>query len=330
MRKSGLLALCVTAVAGLISSSLQAQSPSGSWPSRPITIVLPYVAASSLDNETRLYTPKLSESLGRPVVTDYKPGAGSSIGTIYVAKAAPDGYTLLGVTPGFTVYPAFFAADKLPYDPVKDFAPVSQATKRGTLLMAHPSLGVKTLADYIAYAKAHPEAINFGTSGSGGILHIVGAWLHSATNTKVTFIHYKGSAPAYVDLLAGRITASPTIMFIGIPLVKSGKVVAIANMGADRSKYMPDLRTVAEQGYPDFDYTSWSGYLAPARTPAAIVERLSAEFAKAVKAPELVKRMDAEGAEMVGNTPAQFAKTIATEAVRWRKVVQENGIKLEE
>ena len=196
--------------------------------------------------------------------------------------------------------------------------------------MAHPGLGVKNFAEYIAYAKAHPEGINFGTSGGGGILHIVGAWLHSATNTKVTFVHYKGSAPAYVDLLAGRLQASPTIMFIGIPLVKSGKVVAIANMGGERSKYMPDLRTIAEQGYPDFDYTSWSGYLAPARTPAAIVERLSAEFARAVKVPELVKRMDAEGAEMVGNTPVQFSRTVAIETVRWRKVVQENGIKLEE
>ena len=329
MARFGKSLLCAGVLLAIGSASAWAQG-AAAWPTRPITIVLPFVAGSSLDNETRLYTPRLSESLGRPVVTDYKPGAGASIGTIFVAKAAPDGYTLLGVTPGFTVYPAFFPADKLPYDPVTEFAPVSQATKRGTLLMAHPSLGVKTFPEYVAYARANPGAINFGTSGGGGILHIVGAWLHSATNTKATFIHYKGSAPAYADMLAGRITASPTIMFIGIPMVKSGKVVAIANMGGERSKYMPDLMTIAEQGHPEFDYTSWSGYLAPARTPSAIVERLSVEFARAVKVPELVKRMDAEGAEMVGNTPAQFARTVATETARWRKVVQENGIKLEE
>lgn len=330
MKPCTLLMSCSAVVAALLYGSGLAQAQTAGYPTKPITIVLPFAAGSSADIEARLYAPRLTEALGKPILVDYKPGAGASIGTIFVAKSAPDGYTLLGVTPGFTVYPAFFPADKLPYDPVRDFAPLSQVTRRGTLMLVHPSLGVKTLAEYTAYARANPGAINFGTSGGGGILHIAGAWLHSATNTKVTFIHYKGSGPVYVDMLAGRITAAPTVVFIGLPLIKSGKVIAIASMGQERTKYLPDLRTLAEQGLPDFDYTSWSGYLAPARTPDAIVERLGAEFAKIARAPDLVKRMETDGAEMVGSTPEQFRKTIATETVRWRKVVQENNIKLEE
>ena len=328
MRKFRLLRQCAAVVASIGASSVWAQT--AAYPARPVTIIVPFVAGSIADVETRLYAPKLSDGLGKPVLVDYKPGAGSSIGTVYVAKAAPDGYTLLYGSPAFSVYPAFFPADKLPYDPVRDFAAVTQITRRGTLLLVHPSLGVKTFPEYLAHARANPEAINFGTSGGGGILHIVGAWLHSSTNTKVTFIHYKGSGPMFVDLVAGRVTATPTVFFVGLPYVKSGKLLALANMGLERSKYMPDLKTLDEQGLPGFDYSSWSGYFTPARTPEAIVERLSAEFAKVAKAPDLIKRMDTEGAELVGSTPEQFRKVIATEAARWRKVVQDNGIKLEE
>src|SRR5262249_34316292 len=155
------------------------------------------------DIETRLYLPRLTEGLGQPVLIDYKPGAGASLGTIYVAKAVPDGHTILAVTPGYTVYPAFFALDKLPYDPVKDLAPVSLTNRRGAFLVVSAQSGFKTFPEYLAYAKANPEKLNYGTSGSGGILHIVGAWLHSATNTKVTFIHYKGAGPMYTDMIGG-------------------------------------------------------------------------------------------------------------------------------
>jgi len=323
------LAQCTLTITTLICTG-SAWAQGATYPAKPVTLIVPFVAGSIADVETRLYAPRLTEGLGKPVLIDYKPGAGSSIGTIYVAKSAADGYTLVYASPAFSVYPAFFAADKLPYDPVRDFAAVTQITRRGTLLLAHPSLGVKTFPEYLAYAKANPEAINFGTSGGGGILHIVGAWLHSSTNTKVTFIHYKGSGPMFVDLVAGRVTVTPTVFFVGLPYVKSGKLLAIANMGLERSKYLPDLKTMDEQGLPGFDYSSWSGYFAPARTPDAIVERISAEFAKIAKAPDLIKRMDTEGAELVGSTPEQFRKIIATEAARWRKVVQENGIKLEE
>ena len=322
--------VAATAILFLMSSPGLAQSSTSGFPNKPVTIVLPFTTGASADIETRLYQPRLMEGLGQPVIVDYKPGAGSSIGTIYVAKAAPDGYTILYGSTGFTVYQAFFAENKLPYDTVKDFAPLSMITKRSTMLLVHPSLPVRTFPDYIAYAKSNPEKINFGTSGGGGLLHMAGAWLHSATNTRVTFIHYKGAGPMYTDLLAGRVVAGPATMFVGLPYVKSGKLIPIANMSAERSKYRPDQRTLIENGVAGYDYTSWSGYLAPARTPEGIVNRWSSEFAKIARSPDLMKRMDNEGAELVGSTPEQFRQVIVNESMRWRKVVQDNNIKLEE
>ena len=280
--------------------------------------------------QTRLYSPKLTEALGQPILVDYKAGAGGAIGTVYVAKSAPDGYTLVSVSTSFGVLPAFSPLDKVPYDPVKDFAPVSLMIRNSSMLLVSPSAPFNTFPEYLAYARANPGKINFGTTGSGGIYHIVGAWLHSLSKTEVTFVHYKGSGPMYTDMIAGRVQAAPAITFIGMPLVKSGKLKAIANLGTDRAGAMPDLKTVAEQGVPGFEYPSWSGYLAPAKTPPAIVNRLSAEFAKVAKSPDLVKKFESEYTVLVGSTPEEFAKTISTEYVRWRKVVEENNIKLEE
>ena len=330
MQKSRLLMLIAGVGAALCQCAVWAQSPAATFPNKPVTIVLPYTTGASTDIETRLYMPRLMENLGQPVLIDYRPGAGSSLGTIYVSKAAPDGYTILSVTPGFSVYPAFFPLDKLPYDPIKDFAPISLVNKRTAIMLVHPSLGVKTFPEYLAYAKANPDKINFGTSGGGGIFHIVGAWLHSATNTRVTFIHYKGAGPMYVDFLAGRVNAAPGIPFVVAPYIKSGKLLPIAAMTAERSKYMPDLRTLVEYGVTDYNYVSWSGLLAPARTPEAIVNRWSAAFAFVARAPEVIKKMEVDSAEMVGTTPEQFRQSLAVEVARWRRVVQENNIRLED
>jgi len=330
MDKSRMLMWIAGLGAALCHSAGWAQSSAANFPNKPVTIVLPYTTGASTDIETRLYMPRLMENLGQPVLIDYRPGAGSSLGTIYVSKAAPDGYTILSVTPGFSVYPAFFPLDKLPYDPIKEFAPISLVNKRSAMLLVHPSLGVKTFPEYLAYARAHPGDINFGTSGGGGIFHIVGAWLHSATNTKATFIHYKGAGPMNTDLIAGRVHVAPGLPFVVAPYVKAGKVLPIAAMTAERSKYMPDLKTLAEYGVTDYNYVSWSGVLAPARTPEAIVNRWSAAFAFVAKAPEVIKKMESDSAEMVGATPEQFRQSLAVEVARWRRVVQENNIKLEE
>ena len=332
MRFTRVLMPIAAALAALMSGPLQAQSTVGAaaFPNRPVTIILPFTAGASTDIETRLYQPRLMEFLKHPVLIDYKPGAGSSLGTIYVAKSAPDGYTILAITPGFTVYPAFFPLDKLPYDPVKDFAPISLVNKRSAMLVVNAAFPARNFKEYVAYAKANPGKINFGTSGGGGIFHIAGAWLHSATNTQATFVHYKGAGPMNTDLVAGRIDAAPGLPFVVAPHVKSGKIVAIANLSAGRSKFMPDLVPVSEQGLPDYDYASWSGYLAPARTPTAIVNQWNAAFAYVAKGPDVIARMERDSAEMVGSAPEVLAKQISTEYTRYRKVIAENDIKLEE
>ena len=312
----------------LMSAPVQAQG-AANFPSKPVTIVLPFTPGASTDIETRLYQPRLMEFLKQPMLIDYRPGAGASLGTIYVAKSAPDGYTILAITSGFTVYPAFFPVDKLPYDPSKDFAPLSLINRRTAMLLVHPSLGVKNYQEYIAYAKANPGKINFGTSGAGGIFHIAGAWLHSATNTQVTFVHYKGAGPMNTDLMAGRVDVIAGLPFVVAPMIKAGKAIPIASLTATRSRHMPDLVPVAEMGVPDYDYSSYSGYVAPARTPPAVVARWNAAFVFVAKAPEVIQRMAADSADMVGSTSEALAKQIVNEYGRWRKVVAENNIQME-
>ncbi len=261
----------------------------------------------------------------KPFVLDFKPGAGATLGTNYVARATPDGHTLLITTASYTIAAATYK--ELPYDPLKDLAPVSLTLKRPTLLMVHPSLPINNYADYMAYVKANPGKINFGTSGAGGSYHIVGAWLHGVTGTSVTFVHYKGAGPALVDQIAGRVHVTPTSLFNALPLIKSGKVRPVVLVSGERSAIMPDLRTVAEQGVPGFDYSAWEGIFAPAATPMPIVNKLAGEFGKIAKMPDVLERFKSDGTLMVGSSAADFRKHVATEIARWKKVVSDHDIK---
>ena len=320
---------CTVALAALLSMNMAgAQSPADGFPSKPVTIVIPFAPGATGDSEARLYSQKLTESTGKAFVHDFKPGAGSTVGTSYVARSAPDGYTLLGASQGFAITPAFY--EKPAYDPVRDFAPIALMSKRPTMLLVHPSLPVTTLQEYLAYAKANPGKINFATTGAGGAYHIAGAWLHGLTNTQVTFVHYKGGGPLYIDLVAGRVSAAPGTFLMGLQFVKSGKLRPIANLGLERSPALPDLKTATEQGLPGYEYPSWSGYLAPAKTPSAIIEKLNAEFVKAGHAPDVRQKLEEQGAVPVASSSEYFRQTIATEVTRWRKVVQDNNLKMEE
>lgn len=310
-----------------LASAAQAQQ----FPTKPITVVIPGTAGSSPDIQARLYGAEMGKTLGQPVITDIRPGAGGGIGTTYAARAVPDGHTLLSVATTFAVLPAFSPLDKVPYDPVKDFAPLSMMVRNSSMLLVRPDAPFKTFPEYLAYARANPGKINFGTTGSGGIYHIVGAFLHSQARAPVTFVHYKGSGQMFTDMIAGRVDAAPAITFIGLPFVKSGKLRAIANLGKDGSgSALPDLKTAAEMGVPGFDYPSWSGWLAPGKTPPAVVKRLSGELQRIARIPEIAKKFEAEYSTMVGSTSEEFARTIAVEYARWRKVVEENNIKLEQ
>lgn len=294
------------------------------FPSRTVTLVSPYPPGGGADGDGRVWSQKLTEIWGKPVVVDYKAGGGSTIGTNYVVKAPPDGHTLLLITAGFTVT-AVMHPD-LPYDPVKDLAPVSLTHKRAALFVAHPSMPFKTFPEFVAHAKANPEKLNFGTTGAGSIYHLLGAWLNNSAGIKTTLVHYKGSGPMLVDIVAGRTQVAPTTFLTGWPFVASGKLRALATISMERSHIAPDLKTVAEQGIADFDYSSWGGILAPAGVPAPILDKISGQFAAFAKDPATIEQYKKTGAILVGNSPAEFRKYIVTEITRWGRLMKENGI----
>ena len=325
--KSGMkaFALLALACANLVGSESAWAQPA--WPVRPVTVISPYVAGGSTDKDGRLWSQRMSEVLGRPFLMDFKPGAGSTIGTAYVARATPDGYTLLWITSGYSITAATYR--NLPYDPLKDLQGVTMTLKRPTVLMVHPALPVSNYEEYVAYARANPEKINFGTSGAGGLYHLMGTWLHSETKTRVTYIHYKGAGPLFLDLVAGRVHASPASLFNALPYVKAGKTKAVVILSRERSPFFPGMKTVAEQGIPDYEYAAWGGVLAPAGVPAAVLTRLSAESAKYAKDAAILAQFAADGTVLVGSTPAEFNKVLVSEVTRWRRLVNEFGIQPE-
>ena len=304
------------------------QSAVEAWPSRPVQVVAPFGPGGSTEFEGRLYTQKLTEYTGQPFLLDFRPGAGSTIGIAYVAKAAPDGYTVMINTAALTITPAIYK--NLPYDPVKDIAPVTLISKRPSVLVVHPSLPVRTPAEYIAYARAHPGELNYGTTGVGGSPHMAGAWLHSLTNTKVTFVHYKGTGTLMPDLLAGRTQATTNTFVSVLPQIKSGKLRAIGVTTAQRSQLMPDLPALAELGAAGYDYSSWLGFVTTAGTPPVIINKLRGELVKVAAAPDINKKLADEGVTMVANTPEEFRQFMAAEMIRWQKLVQETGMKAED
>jgi len=314
----------ITAVFALLPGIALAQA---AFPSKALTVVVPLAAGGPIDAETRLYTTKLAENTKWQVLVDNRGGAAGTIAMGMVLKAPADGHTLLVQSTGYTMIPALYS--DLPFDPIRDFAPVSLMSTRSNMLVVTSSLPAKTVAEYIAFAKANPGKINFGDTGAGGAVHLPGAWLHSITGTQATFVHYKGTGPLLPDLVAGRIHATNAFPVIASALVKAGKLRALGVTGGKRLRLLPDIPAIAET-VPGCEYSSWTGLFAAARTPAAIVNRLSAEFVKVAKDPEIVRRLDEEYAVAEGNTPEQFRQYLAPQFDRWRKLVQETGIKLEE
>lgn len=301
------------------------------YPNKPVTIIHPYPPGGSTDPEARLYAARLQENLGVPFLVDARPGGGTTIGTAIVAKAAPDGYTLLSIGSSYTIAPLAYPA--LPYDPVKDIAPIALMSRRSSFIVVPSSLPVKNLAEFVAYTKANPGKVNAGTSGAGGVTHLSIEWmLHGAGIKKdVTVVTYKGGGPMFIDLMAGRLQVALGSVLATLPQIKAGKLRAIASSGATRNPAMPDLPTVAEQGVPGYDYAFWMGMGAPGATPPAIINRLSAELIKVARDPSVGQKLSEEGSmEMIGSTPDAFRKHIVSEIARWKKVVADTNFKLEE
>ncbi len=315
------------AAALLCSGGALAQAAADAYPSRPVTIIIPFAAGGSTEFEFRPYAQKLSEFLGRQFVMDYKGGAGSLVGTAYVAKAAPDGYTLLGASGSFAVLPSLHA--NLGYDPYKDLAAVSLMSKKSSLLVIHPGLPANTVKEFVAYAKANPGKINHSTSGAGGSPHLRALYLYSLIGIEPTFVHYKGTGPMTVDLVSGRVNVAITLPTLIIPQLKTGKVRVLGTTGPQRIRLLPDVPAVSES-LPGFEFSGWGAMYAPGGTPSAIVNKLSAELARVAKVPEIVQRFGDEGWIMIGSTPEELRQWTQAEIEFTRRLVKETGIKIEQ
>jgi tripartite-type tricarboxylate transporter receptor subunit TctC len=299
------------------------------YPNKPIRWLIPFSAGGPTDVLARAIAPKLSEALGVPVIVENKLGAGGSLAMDAVAKAAPDGYTIgMGHTGTQSINPHIYA--KLPYDSLKDFAPITPVVSYVNVLVVNPNVPVKTVGELVAYAKANPEKVSFASGGTGATNHLSGELLKAVTGAPMLHVPYKGSAPALVDVIAGNATCMFDILVTSLPQIRAGKVRALAVTSAKRSHYAPDIPTMREsgvEGYEEAGSDLWFGVFAPAGTPKPIVDRLNAELVKALKTPEVVERIRVQAYEIWTLTPEEFAAFLRVEYAKWGKIVKLAGAK---
>jgi tripartite-type tricarboxylate transporter receptor subunit TctC len=295
------------------------------WPARPIQLVVPYAAGGPLDLSARLVAAKLQESLGQPVVVENRVGAGGNIGADHVAKSAPDGHTLvIGAIATHAINPALFP--KLPYDPIRDFRHVALLIQVPNVLVVNNDLPVKTTRELIAYAKANPGKLDFGSGSTGSTGHLAGELFKQLTGTYMVHIPYKGSAPATADLLAGRVHLMFDNLAGALPNIRAGRVRALAVTTTVRSSFLKDTPTLDEAGLKGFDLTTWWGVMAPGKTPDAVVERLAAEIAKAMQLPDMRERFAAMGSDgPTVRTPAAFTAFVQKELKTYADLVKRSG-----
>lgn len=299
---------------------------SQAWPAKPVKIIVAFPPGQATDQAARTIAQKLSETLGQQFYVENKPGAASIIGSEAAAKSPNDGYTLfMGSSGSLAVNPGMYA--KLPYDPIKDFTPISLALKVPFFVVVNPSVPAGSIKELVAYLKANPGKINFGTAGNGAANHLSTELFKSVTGVSIVHVPYKGSPPAVTDLLAGQISmmfeTGPLIM----PHMKTGRLKVLAVASAKRSLAAPELVTVAESGYPGFETVGWAGLLAPSGTPKEIVARLNAEVVKILSQTEVTGRFVALGAELVSSSADDFGAYIKSETAKWGKVIKDSGVK---
>jgi len=324
------LTRCLGAAAALGLSLLQAPllAQEAGWPSKPIRLVVPFTPGGVTDTSGRLIAEHLGRRLGQQVVVDNRPGASGNIGTSQVAQAAPDGYTLvLGFDGTLVINPHVFA--KVPFDTLKDFAPVGKIGNAALILVAHPGVPAKTLQEVIALSQSQPGGLSYGTSGTGGTPHIGGELLAQRTGARLTHVPYKGGGQALTDVLGGSIPLVYTAVAGAHGHVKSGKLRAIAVSSLQRSAALPEVPTFIESGVPDFTVTSWVGLLAPARTPAPVLQRLNTELQAVLNDPVVKDKLLAMGIDASPGTPEQFAEQMRRDLARYGQVVKAANIRLD-
>ena len=321
--KKALFALLL-AVPALTAATAMAQQ----YPSKPIVLVVPFAPGGTSELISRLVAQKLTERLGQQVVVENRPGAAGNIAMEQVARAAPDGYTLiLGHIGTLAVNPAMFP--KLPYDAIKDFAPVSLIAAVPNIVTVNPAVPAKTLKEFLDLARAKPGSINYGSAGNGSAGHLAMEYLKRIAKTDMVHVPYKGTGPMLTDLLAGQTQATFTGSSPLIPHIKSGKLRALAVGSAVRIPSLPEVPTVAESGFAGFETAQWYGIIAPAKTPPTIIQKLSVEIAQVMKQPDVIGRLSGDGTVMIGSTPSEFAAYISKEMKRWGEVVHDANIKAE-
>jgi len=317
------LLLLAAALIGLYLAAARAQD----YPNHPIRVVVPFSPGGAVDGPMRIVAQELSKRLGQQIVVDNRPGAGATIGTEVVAKAAPDGYTLLLASQTNAISATLYK--KLSYDPIEDFAPISLIGREPGVLVVHPSLPVKTLEEFVAYAKERPGKVDYASSGNGSGQHLFMALLASMTGMKMNHVPYRGSGQATADLLGGQVQASIPGTAGMVGHIKAGKLRALAVTGAKRSPQLPDVPTVAESGVPGYEAYVWMGLLAPKGTPAPIIDKLQRELKEVLATNEVKTYMANAGIEIVASTPAEFGTFFRAEKDLWAKVIRETGAKID-
>jgi tripartite-type tricarboxylate transporter receptor subunit TctC len=298
------------------------------WPSRPIRLVIPFPAGGSTDIVGRLMGEKLSQGLGQPVVIDNRGGAGGTTGSDLVAKSPPDGYTILmGTSSTHAIAGSLYS--RLPYDPVRDFAPISMIGTATILMVVHPSVPAKNVAEFIALAKSKPGQVMFGSTGNGSVSHLTGEYFKSMAGVDLQHVPYKGDSPMTIDLVANRVQVAFGTAVAFLPYVQSGKLRALAVTDAKPSPVAPDLPTVAASGLPGFEALQWFGLFAPAGTPKDVLARLSAETRKVLQMHDVQEKLQSLGIQIAGGSPDQFAGFMRSETTKWGKIVKDSGARVD-
>ena len=315
-------------ILSLVAIAISGPTFAQAWPQKPIKIIVPYPPGGTSDILARSLAPKLQETFGQPIVVENKPGATGNVGADFVAKSPPDGYTLLLADIGsLAISPSVFKT--LPFEPVKDFAPVAMVAYSPHLLVVHPSVPAKDARELIALGKAKPDSLNFAVSGIGGANHLAGIDFAQRAGLKWTYIPYKGGSQALTDMVGGQSQVMFNGMLATYPFVKDGKLKVLAISSAKRFAAAPEIPTVAELGMPGFETGSWQGIVAPAGTPPDVVNKLHATVTAILATPDMKERLDKAGAELRPQSPAEFGTFIRSERDRWAKVVKESGATFE-
>jgi tripartite-type tricarboxylate transporter receptor subunit TctC len=320
-----ILGAVVFGVAALCAQYVGAQSDA--YPNRPIRLIVPFPPGGSVDTVARLLAPKLSESLGQPIVIDNRSGASGNIGSEAVARAKPDGYTLLLNTLPFVVNPSI--SRHTPYDVIGDFAPISLISSSPSLLAVHPSTPARSVAELLALAKAKPGALNYSAAGTGTNPHVAGELFNLLGNVDIVAIQYKGGGPALTAGVAGEVGITIPGISEGTPYVKSGRIIALGITSRKRSPVLPDVPTIAEAGLPGYEFLTWHGLLAPKGTPQAVVTLLNEKIRQLLAQPEQAKQFEKIGQDIIASTPEEFSAHLKSELEKWARVVKERRLRAE-